>query len=453
MLFALACLFSSHRVQAEDPKRPKVGPHPHPTESFWMRDAPFQHTRTTPELPTRADAVVIGSGVSGVSTAYHLLRARPTMSVLLLDARGVCGGATGRNEGGMGASGGGYSDDAKTYGDTYAREAVRLARNTTQWMEAIARESDYAATQMRWGGSISMFVGRDALESAERNWRAAAASGAAPWASYTVHSSREAEALLKLRPGSLGDGGAIETHPSGTLCSACFVFALLNKTLSLGELNLQTRTTVLRVDSINSDTSNDLWRVVTDRGHVDTSTVVFATNAWTSQLVPFFDRRITPVRGQVIATAPQPPLWPYGMGESGGDNDAYFHQSATGEIVLGGFRARANSSQVGIFDDSQIDPQIADALRAYLPSTFPQPLGRNTTVVQQWSGIMGFSSDGLPWVGPVPNASGWYVLAGYSGGAMSRAFGLAKSLAQLIVGERPWCLPEQYIPSEKRKRG
>jgi hypothetical protein len=54
--------------------------------------------RSTAELPVESDVVIIGSGIAGVSTAYYLVDGNPTPpSIVLLEAREVCSGATGRN--------------------------------------------------------------------------------------------------------------------------------------------------------------------------------------------------------------------------------------------------------------------------------------------------------------------------------------------------------------------
>lgn len=69
-----------------------------PTNSYWLRDpspALLGH-RTTRTLPPVADVVIIGSGITGAFAAHFLLDADPTCSVVMLEAREACWGATGR---------------------------------------------------------------------------------------------------------------------------------------------------------------------------------------------------------------------------------------------------------------------------------------------------------------------------------------------------------------------
>ena len=82
------------------------GPCGLPTEnsskSFWhsQPSSLLLGHRSTRELPETADVVVIGSGITGTSIAHHLLndgnedRQKPT--VVMLEAREACWGATGR---------------------------------------------------------------------------------------------------------------------------------------------------------------------------------------------------------------------------------------------------------------------------------------------------------------------------------------------------------------------
>jgi len=41
-----------------------------PTRSFWLDGAPYQDYRSAPDLPARADVVVVGGGISGYRGMY-----------------------------------------------------------------------------------------------------------------------------------------------------------------------------------------------------------------------------------------------------------------------------------------------------------------------------------------------------------------------------------------------
>lgn len=69
---------------------------PNPPDSFWLT-SPALHFQPEPKLPQLADVVIIGGGITGVSTAYWLsqLGIRP----VLLERGDLSCGATGRNGG------------------------------------------------------------------------------------------------------------------------------------------------------------------------------------------------------------------------------------------------------------------------------------------------------------------------------------------------------------------
>jgi hypothetical protein len=69
-------------------------------ESFWRTETgSLDRHRTTPELPEAADLVVIGGGYSAAAFVEHLLDDwdQASLSILILEARQLCSGATGRN--------------------------------------------------------------------------------------------------------------------------------------------------------------------------------------------------------------------------------------------------------------------------------------------------------------------------------------------------------------------
>jgi hypothetical protein len=84
-----------------DAEKSKYLPVANPTESFWQEEPHELHNhRSTEELPSHTDILIIGAGYAGVSTAYHLIQDEKTKkSITILEARGACSGATGRNGG------------------------------------------------------------------------------------------------------------------------------------------------------------------------------------------------------------------------------------------------------------------------------------------------------------------------------------------------------------------
>lgn len=91
-------------VTAASTRKPQILPVDNATTPYWRTDLhAIDSHRSTEELPSGCDIVIIGAGMAGVCTAYHIVKqVRESSgvdmpSIVLLDARRVCEGATGRN--------------------------------------------------------------------------------------------------------------------------------------------------------------------------------------------------------------------------------------------------------------------------------------------------------------------------------------------------------------------
>lgn len=79
----------------------QVRPVDNATVPYWRSELhSIDEHRSTEQLPQDCDIAIIGAGFAGVATAYHLDKlyegnGRP--SIVMLEARQVCSGATGRN--------------------------------------------------------------------------------------------------------------------------------------------------------------------------------------------------------------------------------------------------------------------------------------------------------------------------------------------------------------------
>lgn len=73
-------------------------PLPSPTVSYWqVPEHPLASYRSP--FPLSADVVIIGSGITGISVARTIFEQNPALNVVILEARTLCSGATGRNGG------------------------------------------------------------------------------------------------------------------------------------------------------------------------------------------------------------------------------------------------------------------------------------------------------------------------------------------------------------------
>jgi glycine/D-amino acid oxidase-like deaminating enzyme len=205
-----------------------------------------------------------------------------------------------------------------------------------------------------------------------------------------------------------------------------------------GSFNLQTLTPA---ESIQP-TSDGKWLVKTPRGDIVAKNIALATNAYTSHLLPDFADLIVPCRGQMSALIPLPSLsgenrLKTSMGFEGDGLDDYLIQrpnSRGGHLMFGGGRTHGKS--IGVTDDSTFDEVTARYLRRELIDAFELPERSDEKLemeaVRQWTGIMGFSRDEVPWVGPVPGKEGVFVAAGYTGHGMPNTWLSGKAVASMV---------------------
>lgn len=244
-----------------------------------------------------------------------------------------------------------------------------------------------------------------------------------------------------------------------------------------GTFNLQTNSPVTRLQRL----PRGAWIVHTPRGMIEAKQVLLATNAYTSYLLPRFSDLITPVRGEMSALLPTRAV-SAGLGTpfSGKRSYVFWGQSGPGfsgtnyltqrpfsrtqhgncvggELMFGGGRQLAPSFGVGIDDDGEIDQPVAHYLRTVLNEVLClENHGLELTASHEWSGIMGYSKDGRPWVGQVPEevggGSGLWICAGFTGHGMPNASLCAKTVAYMMLGKDTTGthLPKDFIISPQR---
>ena len=102
------------------------------TPSFWSKNEALLDIPLPNELPNYADVVIIGSGITGAAVAHTLLsRSDKFGSIIMVDARSICSGATGRNGGHCkGETWGDYGYLRDKYGEDGAQRIQRFRRTS-----------------------------------------------------------------------------------------------------------------------------------------------------------------------------------------------------------------------------------------------------------------------------------------------------------------------------------
>ncbi|KAL1743246.1 FAD dependent oxidoreductase [Schizophyllum fasciatum] len=435
-----------------------------PCLSFWQRstrNSPLLHEGRDAQLPPSADAVVIGSGISGSLTAYELLRSPDgPKRVVMLEAREACSGASGRNAGHCRPDAfRGFSAFSKIHNSEQAMKIIAHEKLVLQLVKAfidthnIQCDFDYCRT-------FDVIMGSEFYNYVTASFQAYKEAGGdtSDVAWLDADAAKEATRI----PDALGayEWTAASLHPA-KLCQA-----IINMSKSLG-LALFTHTPVTSV--ISSGLPNAPWTVKTDRGDITTPIVVHATNAFAATLLPQLAGCVTPTRAQAHKLIPTPAYTgermlthTYSLRFALHHFYSVVQRKGDGAIVLGTSRGIPGISEAtkreitGSSDDRVVSEELqVDAVNSF-KTVFPKwgVEAPGEGIEFGWTGILGMTPDAVPFVGPVPNLSGQYVIAGFNGHGMARIFGCAPGLAQMIMGGS-WedtGMPEVFRISEDRLR-
>ncbi|KUL81687.1 hypothetical protein ZTR_10441 [Talaromyces verruculosus] len=425
-------------------------PHPHPDgmSSFW-RESPGQldNHRSTESLPALTDILIIGGGFAGASIVTHLLRhpsyqlSRP--STLILEARQVCSGATGRN--------GGHLKP-----DSYAGIATLAQRHG---VEAAAEVADFESANL---AAVTEFIRQEKIDcdfvvtravdvQFDEKHQSRLREGYESLVEAGVESTKATfcapDHYAEQLSGVKGAKGMF-SYTAGHIWPYKLIHHLFQEAILQG-VNLQTNTPAISIS--RNDREGFLWSVDTPRGKVQAKKVILATNAYTSSLLPEYVDKIIPCRGTVaqIKTPGVPPFLPntYSLRFSDWDFD-YLIPRPDGSIIVGGARQaylKDMSQWYGNTDDSKPIDRTREYFDGYMQKHFHGWEDSGAYVSDIWTGIMGYSSDRLPRVGPIPNRQGMYIMAGFTGHGMPQVFLCANGIAKMVL--EGGCFKDTGLPA------
>lgn len=465
-------------------------PVPNPVPSFWTSSPfPLDSHRTTPSLPSTSSIVIIGGGLAGIATAYHLLKDHPSSpkpSVVLLEARTLCNGASGRNGGHVKPDT--YFNVPKYTGLYGAEAAAELARFEASHVlavkELVEREGldcDFHLTR-----AVDVYLDAGHARRTEKAYRDLVKAGVVDLRDVAFVPEKDAERVSMPRLWDCivtytkqvsGVKGAkcCFSFTAAHLWPAKLVHQLAEKLIADG-LNLQTNTPVSSI-SPTRDTDGK-WTVVTPRGSIKTAKVICATNGYTAQVLPEYTGKIVPIRGICSRIAsPKGVKTPhlvntYGIRFDGRNND-YLIPRADGSVVVGGARQRFWHRRERWFDDVRDNELVEEAVSyfdGYMQRHFRGWEDSEAEVKEVWTGgestflhlvnqlltdesVMGYSSDFMPHMGAVPGKPGQFVVAGFSGHGMPEILLSTKGVAAMVrdgVSFEESGLPRMFKTTKER---
>ncbi|PPQ70338.1 hypothetical protein CVT24_012999 [Panaeolus cyanescens] len=529
-----------------------------PTHSFWLDTPnanPLGRVGSTGPLTQDSDVCIIGSGITGVSAAWHLAdmlrpgganpssssHAIPRFKVTILEAREFCkytfifklihssSPFKGRNGGHLLANPfRSFLTRQIKHGTAEAMKSYQLERYSMLSLVNFARAKGVADdVDLFEGDHVTIFTTSEEEGEARKDYDAAKDAGLLLDSKIRWLNAEELSRAYGVDP-KLGYTGVFYSGYNLWPCKLVTEFYKDAELLSdYVDIVLHTKTPVTSITPLRTSPASDSlpgtdsrtrrWALQTPRGTVTCAYVIHGTNAYAAHLLPFLAGQdhdnlsnqknvspgahgIVPTRGQVGAVRSSVGSadlgWHNSWGGSGGweywfprfqdinsplngtDNTPAVNGSSPGSrtrnplIILGGGRQHSGGNlEAGNADDSELNLKVTMALRDYLPHLFPgkfkrlavEPSERSAVEdpwEMEWTGIMGFTKSGDPFVGPVsyPDSitaspfDGQYIAAGYSGHGMPRAYACAEAVAGMIHARltgvpwtRPSWLPNWYL--------
>lgn len=155
--------------------QPPGQPRPNPTASYWLNDPPFPHLvdACSPKLPQVADVAVIGSGIAGAAITRSLLDEQhrrdegAETKVVVLEARQLCSGATGRNGGHIKvAPYEAFSRFSKSIGKDRAAALVRFQMQHVDTLIALCQRENIHVAEARKVETVDLFLDSSTFDKA-----------------------------------------------------------------------------------------------------------------------------------------------------------------------------------------------------------------------------------------------------------------------------------------------
>ncbi len=357
--------------------------------------------------PHPYDAMVVGAGVMGASTALHLVRGG--MRVALVDRGGICREASGTNAGTL------TMHMTRAALIPYALEGWRMWTQARAWLGA-----DVGVTQ-----APGLTVAFTEAEEALIHQRAAARGGAG--APIKVITPAEARAIEPgLSPGIRAAAHCpIDGHVTAYLTGRGFAAALRDagcdviEGLPVTGLDRDGAHYTLRCDDAAMD------------GALRAPRVVLAGGVWLEPMLRWLGLEV-PIKvlvNQLAVTERMTPVMNSVLSVASGLLS--LKQFANGSVLVGGgWQGRGDRDRGGF---ELIPEALIGNLRL---AAHVIPALRDARVLRAWLGLEAETADAMPIIGPVPGHPGAFAIGSVHSGYTSGPY-MGRLLAQAVLGQTP----------------
>jgi glycine/D-amino acid oxidase-like deaminating enzyme len=379
-----------------------------------------------PSLPSRADVVIVGGGYAGLSAARAL--ADSGVQSVVLEAGEFGSGASTRSGGGISAGvsvGKSFAGKALAYPPDLLHDVVGWAIEAYRSLRALVEQENIDCHLEERG----RFLGACApshYDGLRVRYDKLVASGAGDCRLIGRDEQRQ-------EIGSDFYHGGLVFERAGKLHPALFYGGLL---AAVRRRNSVTLAGHCRASGLTRQ--GDGWRVTTTQGEVQARHVVVATNGYTGDLTPGFQRRLVPIASHIIATEELPEglalkLCPRGRTFSETRRVLHYYRiSPDGRRVIFGGRARF----------TEIPGELrARLLHRAMVERFPELA--DIKVTHTWQGNVAFTYDALPHAGEI---DGLHFVLGCNGSGVSMMPYLGDAVGKSIAGRLHGKVPFAAAP-------
>jgi gamma-glutamylputrescine oxidase len=379
------------------------------TVSIWQA----QGTQPVREV----DFLIVGAGLAGCAAAVFARQAG--RHVTITEARDIALGASSRNAGFMITGLDAYYHRAiERYGHAVTREMWDISRRTHRYWREFVRGED---VQLNECGSLLL------AESAEE--------------------AKELQAAVKALH---ADSIDVDYHSKDPLQRG--YFAAIRQPWDASVQPYQLAQAVFRQSGAELVNNNEVYEICQDDQDLVTvytrqyifraRHVLLCTNAYSALIDPYFVGKVIPTRGQCLVTAPLrngPVLDSCCYSDYG---YMYYRETFDGRLLIGGGRKQNKALENDTTDDRITDP-VQRVLENYLREKFPDV---DAPIERRWAGIMGFSVDGLPLVGTLPDKPRVGFAVGFTGHGLSLAAAVVERAVDLLLhGTHPGALDARRL--------
>lgn len=374
--------------------------------SYWL-------DRTRAAGKKEFDAVIVGAGISGLSTAYWLNKEDPSLKIAIVEKSRLAFGASGRNAGFITCgSVEHFNRMINKHGLEQATEIWRFAQENLRLLKEEIIQDKGAELQFEHNGAYSL--------AAQDNEFAELQNVAQTMNKLDIRTEIFDSKQVRENVGAHNFVGGIKYLDDASVNPVNLVQRMHSKVKA--EL-------FEGVEAYAIEESSDGNRVLkTDKGDFAAPMILLNLNGYSAALHPWFKDKIYPTRGQCLMMEPvkrfmDAPCYANFYLD-------YFRQIPTGELLIGGFRQIEKESEVGYSD--HITEPIQDALHHFVVTHLPQ--FKSARVTHRWSGVMGFAKDGEPMVGSIPDDPQVFFAGGYTAHGIGLSFHTTKRLVDVIFG-------------------